>query len=349
MIKPVFSFTTKLRIVKKYIIFRNIVIYIFVVLIIPLTGIVYSEDGSVGEKLEFLSANPFSFYHIITDLENQHPQLAHGILRFPKNIQNKKYPLVLGVNGSKNWADHHLEYMAMYREMGFATFEIQSFNSRNISSTVGDQTSVTTAMMILDSYKALEILGKDKRIDIGNVAITGWSLGGGVALFSAWEPLITSIGIDERFKAHLAFYPPCLVDMDLIKFSDAPIHILIGEKDDWVTANACEDLVKDLNAHNVNIGITVYEEAHHGFDRIGSPVKEKDGYATGDCHFRMRSDGALLMNIFNIPMITPFRQKVALGWCADRGTTIGGNPSARKKSFSFARNFMEKHLGKNLP
>ena len=73
--------------------------------------------------------------------------------------------------------------MEMYRKMGFATFEIQSFNSRNVNSTVGDQTTVTTAMMILDSYKALEVLGKDNRIDIDNVAITGWSLGGGVALF----------------------------------------------------------------------------------------------------------------------------------------------------------------------
>ena len=262
---------------------------------------------------------------------------------------NKEYPLVLGVNGSKNWAEHHLEYMEMYREMGFATFEIQSFNSRNVHSTVGDQTSVTTAMMILDSYRALEVLGNDKRIDSDNIAITGWSLGGGVALFSAWEPIIKSIGIKERFKAHLSFYPPCLVDMDLIKFSDAPIHILIGESDDWVTAKACEDLVIDLVDNNVDIDITVYKNAHHGFDRIGSTVKEQNGYATGDCHFRMRSDGALLMNFLNIPMITPLRQKIALGWCAERGTTIGGNPQAREKSFAFARNFMKKHLGTEIP
>ena len=113
-------------------------------------------------------------------------------------------------------------------------------------------------MMILDSYKALEVLGKDNRIDIDNVAITGWSLGGGVALFSAWEPLIASIGIKERFKAHLAFYPPCLVEMDLIEFSKVPIHILIGEKDDWVTASACEDLVRDLSDNNVDIGIDFF-------------------------------------------------------------------------------------------
>ena len=253
-------------------------------------------------------------------------------------------PLVLGVNGSKNWADHHLEYMAMFREMGFATFELQSFNSRNVYSTVGEQISVTTAMMILDAYKALEVLADEPRIDINNVAITGWSLGGGVALFSAWEPLINAIGVNQMFSAHLAFYPPCLVDMELKDFSTAPIHILIGEFDDWVTASACEDLVTDLVAVGTNIDITIYDNAHHGFDRKGPLTVEKRGYATGDCHFRMRSDGALLMNFFDIPMITPFRQKIALAWCADRGTTIGGDPNARQASFLFAKRFMSTNL-----
>ena len=297
-----------------------------------------------GERIEFESANPFSFYHIITDLDHQPIQDTYGILRFPENTQQETFPLVIGVNGSKNWADHHLEYLAMYRDMGFATFEPQSFNSRQVSSTVGEQISVTTAMMILDVYRALEILSRDDRIDENNIAITGWSLGGGVALFSAWEPLIDAIGVEARFAAHLSIYPPCLVDMDLIRFSPAPIHILIGEMDDWVTASACEDLVSDLQDEDVNIEITVYPKAHHGFDRKGPLVSADQAYATGDCHFRMRADGALLMNFLNIPMTTPLRQKIALGLCADRGTTIGGNVEARKASFKFARNFMTKYL-----
>jgi len=220
--------------------------------------------------------------------------------------------------------------------MGFATFEPQSFNSRQVSSTVGEQISVTMAMMILDVYRALEILSRDDRINENNIAITGWSLGGGVALFSAWEPLIDAIGVEARFAAHLSLYPPCLVDMDLIRFSPAPIHILIGELDDWVTASACEDLVSDLQDEDVNIAITVYPNAHHGFDRQGPLATADRAYATGGCHFRMRADGALLMNFLNIPMITPLRQKIALGLCADRGTTIGGNVEARNASFEFA-------------
>lgn len=300
-------------------------------------------DG--GERIEFESANPFSFYHIITDLDGQEQQDAYGILRFPDDHVGSPFSLILGVNGSKNWADHHLEYLEMYRGMGYATFELHSFNSRNVNSTVGDQISVTTAMMILDAYKAMEALAKDERLDMAAVAITGWSLGGGVALFAAWEPLISAIGVEPRFSAHLSIYPPCLVDMDLIDFSNAPIHILIGELDNWVTATACEDLVADLRGENVNIDITVYPDSHHGFDREGPLTIAEDGYSTVNCHFKMREDGALLMNFFDIPMVTPFRQKISLGLCADRGTTLGGNPISRKASFDFAKNFMKKYIG----
>ena len=93
--------------------------------------------------------------------------------------------MILGINGGKNWAYHHLEYIEMYRKMEFTIFVIQCFNSLDVNSTLGDQTTVKITMMILDFYKTLEVLGEDKRIDIDNVAIPGWILGGEVALFSA--------------------------------------------------------------------------------------------------------------------------------------------------------------------
>ena len=316
--------------------------FMYKLLFLILIGHALSDDQ--GEKIQFMSSSPFSFYHIITNLENEIDQEVYGTLRFPDNLNHDNLPMVLGINGSKNWASHHLEYLAMFRDMGYATFELHSFNSRNVESTVGSQTQVTTAMMILDAYRALEKLRYDPRINTDNVAMIGWSLGGGAVLFSAWKPIMDAISPSLRFKAHLSFYPPCLVDLDLVSFSSSPIHILIGELDNWVSSEACEDLVYNLNQEGVNINIDVYEGSHHGFDREGPLYIEKNGYKTGECHFNMRSDGALLMNFFNIPMTTPLRQKIALVMCAKRGPTIGGNPKARENSFKFAKNFMEKHL-----
>ena len=103
-------------------------------------------------------------------------------------------------------------------------------------------------------------------------------------------------------------------------------------------------MVRDVSGNNLDFEITVYANAHHGFDCKGLPVNEEYGYAAGNCYFRMRSFEALLMNFLDISMITPFRQKVALVWCADQGTNIECNLEARAKSFNFARKFIIKNL-----
>ena len=128
------------------------------------------------EKVTFSSANPFSFRDIIVDLNSQGEQLVYGILTFPEKYDiSKEYPLVIGVAGSLGWREHHYEFLKMYNEMGIATFELNSFSSRGIDSTVGTQVEVTTAMMILDSYRALDILSEHPNINKEKIAITGWS------------------------------------------------------------------------------------------------------------------------------------------------------------------------------
>jgi dienelactone hydrolase len=142
---------------------------------------------------------------------------------------DKKYPLIIGVAGSMGWRKHHLDYLKMYQEQGYATFQLNSFKSRGITSTVGSQDEVTIAAVILDAYRALEKLSKHPKINKDKVAITGWSLGGGVALFSGWMPLKKAITDELSFAAHLAFYPPCFINPENLSFTKAPIHILIGE------------------------------------------------------------------------------------------------------------------------
>ena len=306
----------------------------------------------LSENIAFESRNPFSFEEIITDLDNQEKQMVTGILGFPADFDvEKKYPLIVGVAGSLNWGPHHLKYLEMYRSLGFATLQLQSFDSRDVQSTVGSQVEVTSAMMILDSYLALETLSIHPNIDIDNAGITGWSLGGTVSLYSAWMPLINSINNGKfRFAAHLPIYPGCLAypypDESMI-FSQAPVHILIGELDDWVPASACTNLLDKLNESGLthNIDITIYEDAHHSFDRDMELTTMENGYTLGECLFPMNDEGTLLLSEFwSIPINTPVRQKLALLTCAGRGPTMGGNDEARAQSFNFAADFFINHL-----
>ena len=316
-------------------------IYAIILFFIPL--LLLSQNYS--EEIKFISSNPFSFSDVINGYDNLEKQEVFGSLVIPFDSlnPNKKFPLIIGVAGSLGWKSHHLDYLKMYQDLGFATFELNSFKSRDIESTVGEQNQVTTAAMIVDAYKALETLSNHPSINKDKISITGWSLGGAVTLFSAWLPLKRAINKDLNFASHLAFYPPCFFELENLEFSESPIHILIGEVDDWTPSAPCVDLVNQLSNFS-NIDITVYKDSHHGFDREGGLEINKNGYSFKDCMFKLTDDGDVLMNYLNIPMSNAFLQKIGFLFCATKGVTIGGNSDAREQSLKFARDFMIKTL-----
>ena len=297
------------------------------------------------EIIYFESANPFSLSDIITDLKSQEKQQVFGQLITPVDSLNpdKKYPLIIGVAGSMGWRKHHLDYLKMYQEQGYATFQLNSFKSRGITSTVGSQDEVTIAAVILDAYRALEELSKHPKINKDKVALTGWSLGGGVTLFAGWMPLKEAITDQVSFAAHLAFYPPCFINPENLSFTKAPIHILIGQADDWTPAKPCVNLVEKLS-DKTNISITTYPEAHHGFDSEEPVVWNEKGYSFKDCLFDLTAEGDVLMNYLRLPMSNSILQKVGFLFCVDKGVHVGGNKDARKKSLAFAKDFMNNKL-----
>ncbi len=219
------------------------------IILFTLGALLYSYSSSAQlrqqETLRFQSANPFSLSDIIGALDLQEKQEVFGQLDFPIDSlhPNKKYPVVLGVAGSRGWQEHHRDYMDRYQAMGFATFELNSFKSREIISTVGSQDEVTIAAInvlrghlhallaiIVDAYRALERLAQHPNVDANRVAITGWSLGGGVTLMSGWLPVKEALSKEYSFAAHLALYPPCFFNPENLSFTTAPMHLLTSNK-----------------------------------------------------------------------------------------------------------------------
>ena len=128
------------------------------------------------DTIYFTSANPFSFKDIITDLKSQEEQEVYGILKLPNEFENETIPVIIAFAGSEGWAEHHYEYLNMYRELGIATFEVCSFKSRGVFSTVGTQIDVTTAMMVLDSYRAFETLNNHANINSKKILLISHSV-----------------------------------------------------------------------------------------------------------------------------------------------------------------------------
>ncbi len=295
------------------------------------------------EIVVFSSKNPFNFYDIINNLDDISAQSVYGVLTFPDQ-EKDAYPVVVGVAGSLGWGEHHYGYMDRYLNEGIAVFSLHSFKSRGVVSTVGKQVSVTIPMVCHDAYMALDALADRDDIIGDRIAITGWSLGGGVSLFTAWKTIKDILSPDRQFAALLPFYPPCVAEPDLLEITDAPLHILIGEIDNWVPAEPCVDMVNSLKMDGFDADITVYPGSHHSFDRDSDPVKVPHSYNLLDCRLTLSSSGVVRTKDYGFPMSNATLQKIGLYLCAERGATMGGNPKARDLSKSFSLQFMTEHL-----
>ena len=106
-----------------------------------------------------------------------------------------------------------------------------------------------------------------------------------VTLFSAWLPVKNKFNKNLSFASHLAYYPPCFIEPENLEFSKSPIHILIGELDNWTPAPPCEMLVEKLKV-NTNINITVYDNSHHSFDKNSPVIRNEEAYNFSDCIFK---------------------------------------------------------------
>ena len=189
------------------------------------------KSGDEG-VITYKSSNPFEFFHILNSKESEEQDMF-GTLIFPEE-KKEKYPLVICMHGSLGWRGHHHEHAVNFLNNGFAIFRVSSFDARQVFSIVEDQMQVTLATVLADCFNALKILYKHPNIDSSKVFITGWSLGGSTAIYSAWEPLAEKLAPEgERFAGHIAFYPGAFMWPKEMRWSKSPILSLIGADDDY--------------------------------------------------------------------------------------------------------------------
>ena len=80
-------------------------------------------------------------------------------------------------------------WAARLNGLGIATFVVDSFAPRGLSSTARDQSRLSTMANLADALAALKLLATHPRIDPARIGVMGFSRGGQVALYSSLEPL----------------------------------------------------------------------------------------------------------------------------------------------------------------
>ena len=207
---------------------------------------------------------------------------------------------------------------------------------------------VTHAMMISDAFQALNILSTHPLIDPNKIAIAGWSLGGAVALYSAWLPIAEKLSPGgNRFAAHLPFYPAAHMRPEEMRWSKKPILIMHGEDDDYTPLLLVKGLEKELENTDANLKLIVFPGAHHAFDSLeeltwlDKAIRldyrtveiDKEGFMSGEIEPGER-----------IPLNEPEQRLVAFQRAQNIGAHAGGQPYARKKSHQESVEFFSRVL-----
>src|SRR6266853_1357661 len=246
-----------------------------------------------------------------------------GALWFPKG--SERVPAVILVHGSAGIGANVDRWARELNGIGVAAFLLDCFTGRGIVQTITDQSQLGHLAMIVDAYRALELLSKHARVDASRIAIMGFSKGGFVALYSSLKRFRQLHGpVNIEFAAYIAFYPPCNTTyVDDEEVSDRPIRLFHGTGDDYVSVEPCRRYVERLHRRGKDVQLTEYQGAQHVFDNpMYSPAFVlPDAVTTNRCLLEERREG----QIVNVATNQPFSQCDA---CVSRGATLGYDATA---------------------
>lgn len=318
----------------------------------PVTPVDELDEASSGQVF-FESANTEEFRDASGDpAESREAVNVSGDLDLPDlDNRNEMVPAMVMVHGSGGVGRNNQEWITRLLDAGIATFQIDSFDGRGVSSTVGNQGKVRTTEMIVDAYAALELLATHPRIDEEKIGIMGFSKGGIVSQWSLSDRRRKrEVTGDLMFALHMPLYPLCM-DFEDFQPTGAPIYILAGEKDNWVPPDTCVSFINELAATGYPAEVELIENAHHEFDRPEEGVEVVEGaWSALECDYAMRPNGSGPLDSYErnsgLPAYTLEEAEEVLPTCATKleQVMVGADSQTRDAAFSAGVSFIEAQL-----
>jgi dienelactone hydrolase len=269
------------------------------------------------------------------------PVTLAGELRIPRP-GTARLPAVVLIHGSAGVSGYIGDWTQFLNALGVATFTLDSFTGRGIASTIEDQDSLGRLAMIVDAYRALDLLAKHPRIDPAKVAVMGFSRGGAVALYASLRRFQrTYATAGNEFAGYLALYADCgtkyRADDDV---SDKPIRLFHGTADVVVPVATCRPFVERLRAKGKDISLTEYANAGHVFDwpAFAKPVRVATAQNWSQCKREEVAEGKVVNT--ETGQVFTFKDP-----CVVLGATFAYDAEAHKAAQQAVQEFAVNTLG----
>jgi dienelactone hydrolase len=248
-----------------------------------------------------------------------------GSLRLPRG-GNDRLPVVILLHGSAGISGFVTDWEQELNEMGIATFVVDSWTGRGITTTVFDQSLPGGRFtQAYDAFRALEVLERHPRIDPARIAVMGFSRGGQAVMVSTMKRVqhLQGANSGREFAAYIALYPTCVPLHEDEAVTARPIRIHHGEADDWVPIAWCREYAQRIKAKGADVVHSGYPGAHHVFDwkALAKPVRIEKAQTTRNCTLQEGTDGDLMNGKSGLPY-TPSDP------CVEYGVTIAYDEKA---------------------
>jgi dienelactone hydrolase len=194
------------------------------------------------------------------------PGLLIPAYLFKPAERSKGAVVIIGAGGgvSNNREGHYARSLS---SAGYVALVIDSYGARGVTSTTENNAAVSVFDQARDAFAARKLL-----IDAGNsadrISVMGSGRGGTVALLAADRTFIPDADA-KRFALAMAVSPGCIFH-PMKPNPVASVFIAIGDRDNIVGQERCNEWVKEYASAGGKVSSKVYRGAASGFD--GDPV-----------------------------------------------------------------------------
>jgi dienelactone hydrolase len=202
-------------------------------------------------------------------------------------------------HGSSGYAANIDVWSKALNQLGISTFALDGFTGRGLTEVNSNQALLGRLNLILDNYRALDILASHPRVDSQRIGLMGFSRGRQAALYASlkrFHQLWNKSGVE--FAVYVTFYPDCMTTfISDTEVADRPIRVFAGTLDDYNPIAMCEAYVERLRAARRDVELTKYATASHAFDNPLGPQPAAvfpKFESVRKCKIQEKSDGLLI-------------------------------------------------------